>query len=107
MPILMVFMPPTILILADHDHSINHAGGLMTDWIKNLDLNPINILLSCDNPSIEYFTRKDLLEEDIRFKCVWEIPVVSKILKKQHDNGYWKYRGKSEQIYVLDKITTS
>lgn len=67
----------------------------MTIWIENLHLNPLNILLSCDNQAIEYFTLKDLLEEDITpVQVLWELPVVSKILKKQQDNGSWKYQGK-------------
>jgi Squalene-hopene cyclase C-terminal domain/Prenyltransferase and squalene oxidase repeat len=66
----------------------------MTTWTENLHINPLNILLCCDNQAIEYFTRKDLLEENIPVQVLWEIPIVSKILKKQHDNGYWKYPGK-------------
>jgi Squalene-hopene cyclase C-terminal domain len=67
----------------------------MTAWIKILDVNPINILLSPENPAIEYFTRRDLLEEDVSaVQVLWELPVVANILKKQQKNGSWKYPGK-------------
>ncbi|MGZ4856985.1 MAG: prenyltransferase/squalene oxidase repeat-containing protein [Methanobacteriaceae archaeon] len=67
----------------------------MTVWIKILDVNPINILLSPENPAIKYFTRRDLLEEDVSaVQVLWELPVVANILKKQQKNGYWKYPGK-------------
>jgi hypothetical protein len=67
----------------------------MTAWIKKLDLDPINILLSCDNPAIEYFTRHDLLEEDVSaVQVLWELPVVANILNKQQNNGSWIYPGR-------------
>jgi Squalene-hopene cyclase C-terminal domain/Prenyltransferase and squalene oxidase repeat len=66
----------------------------MTLW-KNLDSNPTEILLSCNNPAIEFFTRRDLLEEDVGpVQVLWELPEVANILKKQQNNGYWKYPGK-------------
>jgi Squalene-hopene cyclase C-terminal domain len=67
----------------------------MTAWIKKLDLNPINILLSCENPAIEYFTRCDLLEEHTSgVQVLWNFPLVANILKKQQNNGSWKYPGR-------------
>jgi Squalene-hopene cyclase C-terminal domain len=67
----------------------------MTAWIKKLDLDPINILLSCKNPAIEYFTRLDLLEEQLSaVQVLWELPAVVNILKKQQNSGSWKYSGR-------------
>ncbi|BDZ69913.1 prenyltransferase/squalene oxidase repeat-containing protein [Methanobacterium petrolearium] len=60
-----------------------------------LKINPIPKLLSCDNPSIEYFTRRDILNEEVgSVKDLWKLPPVLKILRKQENNGSWEYPSK-------------
>ena len=67
----------------------------MSPGAVKLKTNPIPTLLSCGNPAIEYFTRKDLLDEKIGpVTDLWQLPDVIKILKKQEKNGSWKYPGK-------------
>lgn len=67
----------------------------MSPGAVKLKTNPIPTLLSCGNPAIEYFTRKDLLDEKVGpVTDLWQLPDVIKILKKQEKNGSWKYPGK-------------
>ncbi|MEG3225220.1 MAG: hypothetical protein BME94_06830 [Methanobacteriales archaeon Met13] len=67
----------------------------MKSRIFGLETDPIELLLSCDTPSIEYFTRRDLLEEQVLgVEELWELKPVSKILKMQQEDGSWKYPGK-------------
>jgi len=70
----------------------------MNSWIDELRVNTINTLLSCGNPAIEYFTCRDLLEEEVgQINRLWQLPAVLKILKKQQDDGFWKYPGKIQR----------
>jgi hypothetical protein len=60
-----------------------------------LKIDPTTVLLSCGNPAIEYYARKDLLDEEIgTIEDLWQLPPVLRILKKQEEDGYWKYPGK-------------
>jgi len=67
----------------------------MSSGAVKLEINPIPILLSCDNPAVEYSTRRDLLGEEVgSVTDLWQFPSVLKILKKQQGNSSWKYPGK-------------
>jgi hypothetical protein len=67
----------------------------MDSGLDELKIDPIPALLSCGNPAVEYFTRRDLLDDKTgSIKDLWEIPGALRILKKQEDNGSWKYPGK-------------
>lgn len=67
----------------------------MTSWKNELKIDPIKILLSSDNPAIEYFTLRDLLEEKVMpVSTLWELRRVLNILKRQENNGFWRYPGK-------------
>lgn len=67
----------------------------MTFSRKKLKTNPISSLLSSGNPAIEYYTRRDLLDENTgREEDLWELPAALRILRKQMDDGFWKYPGK-------------
>lgn len=69
--------------------------GIIISGLRKLKIDPIPSLLSCGNPAIEYFTRRDLLDEEVGpINDLWQIPAAMKILKKQEDNGSWKYPGK-------------
>ncbi|AXV40284.1 hypothetical protein [Methanobacterium sp. BAmetb5] len=64
------------------------------DKIK-LKIDPTTVLLSCGNPAIEYYARKDLLDEEMgTIEDLWQLPPVLRILRKQEEDGYWKYPGK-------------
>lgn len=67
----------------------------MNSSAYKLKVDPIPVLISRGNPAIEYFTRQDILNEKLGpIDELWEIPSVLKILKKQKEDGSWKYPGK-------------
>lgn len=67
----------------------------MSSEINELKVTPIPLLVSCGNFAIEYFTRRDILNEEVgSVEELWQLPTVLKILKKQEDGGSWKYPGK-------------
>ncbi len=62
------------------------------DWLKVLKYDPITPLLESKSEAITYFTRRDLLDEDVEpLKTLWNLPSVRKILRKQQSDGSWKY----------------
>ena len=64
----------------------------MTAWRKQLLYDPIPILLSSKSPTVTYFTRRDLLDEDSGpVEKLWELPEAQKITRKQMKSGGWKY----------------
>ena len=69
----------------------------MTEWSKQFKFNPIHPLINSKNEAITYFTRRDLLGEEVKsIETLWKLPIAIKIIKKQKDDGSWKYPGKSE-----------
>jgi hypothetical protein len=66
----------------------------MENWRKELRVDPIPSLISAKNMAIEYFTRRDILDEKVEpIETLWELPEVKKILNKQQEDGSWKYPG--------------
>jgi hypothetical protein len=79
----------------------------MTGWKCTLKSDPIPWLLEDDNPSVRYYTLKDILDKSERYKDVREakklimtLGLVPKILAKQEKGGYW---GKPEDFYERSK----
>nr|MDO8079240.1 hypothetical protein [Candidatus Freyarchaeota archaeon] len=77
----------------------------MDGWIKQLRYNPLSSLMRSENKALLFFVRRDLLsEKDTPVQDLWNLPVVTKIISKQLDDGAWKYPGgrahvRSEQNY--------
>jgi hypothetical protein len=66
----------------------------MENWKRKLHIDPIPKLLSSGNIAIEFFTMRDLLEEETAYiETLWELPEVKKILNRQQEEGNWKYPG--------------
>jgi len=66
----------------------------MENWKRALPYDPLPALLGCGNPGIDYFSHRDLLEENTGPPDeLWELPAVQKILRKQREDGGWKYPG--------------
>lgn len=93
----------------------------MGDWKSYLNVDPTDWLLEENNPSVRYFTLKDILdktEDDLEVeesrKNIMEIGAVHKILSKQEPGGYWgppenfylrgKYKGTSWQLIILAEL---
>ncbi len=63
-------------------------------WLKELSYDPIESLINSKNRSIDYFTKRDLLDRDVPdISCLWELKVPKKIVQKQQDDGSWIYPG--------------
>jgi hypothetical protein len=82
-------------------------GLKVKDWKSVIKSNPVDWLLEEDNPSVRYFTLKDILKKTQKNKDVVaarkEIHtkgLVPRILDRQKDGGYW---GKPEDFYERSK----
>ena len=68
-------------------------------WLKELTYDPIDSLMNSNNPSIGYFTRRDLLEENIpEINYLWGLKVPKILIKNQQEDGSWKYPGVQNKI---------
>lgn len=93
----------------------------MGNWKSALNNDPVEWLLEKDNPSVRYFTLKDILEESPKSKEVVKARksimtegLVPMILEKQKDGGYWgkpgdfyersKYRGTVWNFIILAEM---
>jgi hypothetical protein len=79
----------------------------MGNWKSVLKDDPIQWLLEKNNPSVRYFTLKDILGKSERNKevisakrAIMEEGIVPKILEKQKVGGFW---GKPEDFYERSK----
>lgn len=71
----------------------------MSPWQKELKVDPVPTLLSLENEAIKYFTMRDLLYKKVgSVEILWKLPEAKKILKKQQDDGSWKYPGGNKHI---------
>ena len=70
------------------------------NWQSLLDHDPIAPLLSSQDKALDYFVRRDLLDETVpSIEFVWGLPAAQKILKKQQPDGSWKYPGTKKPVY--------
>jgi hypothetical protein len=75
----------------------------MTDWRNQLKSDPLPPLLSSKNESLTYFVRRDLLDEQLAsVELLWQRPEVKRILRRQLDEGAWKYPGGKKHIRSED-----
>jgi hypothetical protein len=66
----------------------------MENWRKELRVDPIPSLISAKNKAIEYFTRRDILDEKVEpIETLWELPEIKKMFNRQQEDGSWKYPG--------------
>ncbi len=70
----------------------------MSAWETALRVDPLPALLARDDPALEYFARRDLLDEtSAPIERLWELPEARRLVRKQQANGSWRYPGKSDQ----------
>jgi hypothetical protein len=75
-------------------------------WKKDLRVDLIPVLLSSNNIAIDFFTRRDLLDESTEsIRTLWELFEVKNIFNRQQEDGHWKYLGggkenlRSKEVY--------
>lgn len=97
-----------------------HSLLPLVDWSVIYKKGPIDWLLEEDNPSVRYFTLRDILgrsendpEVTAAKQAIPESKVVKKILQKQNPKGYWeerfnpyhpKYKSSYWQIMTLGQL---
>jgi hypothetical protein len=70
-------------------------GETMKIWQEALRYDPIPPLLT--NEALEYFTRRDLLDEPVGpVEHLWKLPRAQKIAARQQEDGSWKRPGKQK-----------
>jgi len=70
------------------------------NWRRQLRVDLIPKLLNSQDKAIVYFTRRDILGEEVGpTSSVWELPEVQKLLRKQSGGGGWEKAGKDSKIY--------
>jgi hypothetical protein len=71
-------------------------------WIDELSYDPIIPLLASGNSAIVYWTRRELLDQNVPDpkNVLWDLKIPHSILRKQNGDGSWTYPGKrvSEQM---------
>jgi hypothetical protein len=78
-------------------------NNAMTDWRNQLNFDPLPSLLSSRNESLNYFVRRDLLDEHLAsVEVIWQTPEVRRILRRQLDEGGWKYPAGKKHIRSED-----
>lgn len=68
-------------------------------WKKYLKFSPLSPLILSENKAINYFVRRDILEDDPgNIESLWEMPQVISLLNRQQNDGSWNYSGNKEKI---------
>ena len=79
-------------------------------WIKHLRVDPIRALQVNSDQALNYFVRRDLLEEQLEpIESIWELDVPKKLFQKQAVSGCWHYPSKSKSndpIFNYDLLET-
>jgi len=69
-------------------------------WRSRLRRDPLGPLLASKHEAIRYFTQRDLLDEDVEpVSSLWGLPEPLKLLKRQREDGSWKYPGRNPDRY--------
>ena len=63
-------------------------------WLSALSVNPIPALLDWPDEALNYWVRRELVEEAVEpVERLWELPEAARLVEKQLANGAWKYPG--------------
>jgi hypothetical protein len=72
----------------------------MSLWKSKLMHDPITPLIRSSIETVQYFTKRDLLDESVApISTIWQLPEALKIIRKQEPDGSWTKPGKLETIY--------
>jgi hypothetical protein len=72
------------------------------DWWNKFKYDPLVPLLESNNEAIVYFTKRDLLDQNVEpITTIWDLKQPQTILRKQSSHGYWDYPGKNPNYRLL------
>jgi squalene-hopene cyclase-like protein len=75
----------------------------MANWQAVLKYDPLMPLLSAEDAAVEFFAARDLLGKiDKKPEVLWDLPEAQKIVKKQQQDGSWKYAGGNKNIRSIE-----
>ena len=73
----------------------------MADWAEALQFDPLSPLLTSEHKAVRYFARCDLLhDEPGPVDSLWALPAAQTILKRQQEDGSWRYPGRNRQVFT-------
>jgi squalene cyclase len=68
-------------------------------WLNYLHYDPIEPLLSSKYDNVVYFTKRDLLEEEVGdIRELWDMKKAQRIIDRQKPDGRWEYPNPKERI---------
>lgn len=68
-------------------------------WRNEFKVDPVPPLLNMENDALNYFTKRDLLVQDLEsIEILWNSSPAKKIINKQQEDGSWKYSGGQKDI---------
>jgi hypothetical protein len=75
----------------------------MTDWLGQLNYDPLPPLLSSGDAALIYFAQRDLLTSPVGLLDVlWQLPEPRRIIRRQHPSGCWKYAAKGQAYDLVE-----
>lgn len=63
----------------------------MDAWRRALKVDPIPALLRCGDPAVRHLVRRDLLDERVDRRELWDSREAQRILRRQRADGGWSY----------------
>lgn len=77
--------------------------GITASWRSTLKYDPIPALLDSGNVAIILRTRRELLDDSLATpQLMWTRPVVLKLLKKQQEDGSWRYKRRTARVRLAE-----
>ena len=77
----------------------------MQNWQKQMKFDPLPPLLASGSRAVEYFTRRDLLDENAgEVQQLWQLPEALKILNKQQPDGSWPRAGEQKHAAINESL---
>ncbi len=80
-------------------HNMHKMKGKKDSWISLFTFDPRPALLSSGNKAVAYFAARDLAGSTTdNIESIWDLPEAQKIVRKQQEDGSWKYPGGNQDI---------
>jgi hypothetical protein len=75
-------------------------GNSASLWTARLVVDPVPLLRSSGSKAVAYFAARDLADEMVpTVRKLWALPEVERILRRQRDDGSWRYAGRKKDSH--------